>query len=94
MAEQFDCLFILDAFRDRLEAECACQADNRFDDVQVGGVSDQVADELDIDFQVGDGQLLEVGEAAEAGAEVVEGQPAAEFGQPAGEGFAGGRCRA
>ena len=64
---------VFDAFRDRLEAECAGQADYRFDDVQVGGVCGQVADELDIDFEVGDGQPFQVGEAAEAGSEVVEG---------------------
>ena len=66
-------MFVFDAFRDGLEAECACQADNCFDDMQVGGVCGQIADELDIDFEVGDGQFLEVGEAAEAGSEVVEG---------------------
>jgi hypothetical protein len=44
-------LLVLDTLRDRLEAECACQADNRFDYVEVVGVSDQVADELDIDLR-------------------------------------------
>jgi hypothetical protein len=49
-----------------------------FDDVKVVGVSDQVAEELDVDLEVGDGRLLEVGEAAEAGSDVVEGQAATE----------------
>ena len=43
------------------------------------------ADELAVDLDDVERQVLEVGERAEAGAEVVEGEAAAELGEPLGE---------
>ena len=55
--EQGQGRFIFNAFGDRFEAECAGEADNCFDDVEVLGAGDQVADELDVDLEVGDGAV-------------------------------------
>ena len=88
--EQRQGLFVLDALRDRLETERLGQADDRGHDVAVGRIRGEVAHEVDVDLDVGERQVLEVGEAAVAGAEVVEGKTAADLAQAAGEASAGG----
>ena len=54
-------------------------------DQPVGLVAHAVGDELAVDLQVVERQVLEVVEGAEAGAEVVEREAAAELAQPVGE---------
>ena len=51
----------------------------------VGAAGGQLRDELAVDLQVVERQVLEVVEGAEAGAEVVEREAAAELAQPLGE---------
>ncbi|HWK18517.1 MAG TPA: hypothetical protein VNR66_13780, partial [Solirubrobacteraceae bacterium] len=68
--------------------EALGEVDDRRDEVPAGGFGGEVADELDVDLEVSDGESLEIGEAAEAGAEVIERDRAAECVQPAGEPFA------
>ena len=72
-----DRLVVADELGDRALAEPARHADDRLDDELVGAAAG-VGDEVAVDLQVRDGQVLEVEERAEAGAEVVDRQPAAE----------------
>src|ERR1700722_4531870 len=88
LAEKVPGRLVLDAFGDGLEVEGLGEADDGPDQVLVSGVGDQVAYELDVNLEVCDGESLEVGEAAEAGAEVVEGEGAAQVGQALCERFA------
>jgi hypothetical protein len=80
-AQQLQRRFVLDAFSDGLQTERLGEADDGPHDVLVRRIDHQVTDELDVDLQLGDRQRLQVGEAAEPGAEVVEGQSAPELGQ-------------
>ena len=78
LAQQLERLGVLDALGDGLQAEAARERDDRLDDVGAGRVRREVAHELDVDLEEVERELLEVGEAAVAGAEVVEGELAAE----------------
>src|SRR5450755_1260210 len=70
---------ILNAFGDRLDLELVRDADDRLDDLTVLQVAEQVADELDVDLEVVDRQMPQVGEAAMADAEVIQGKGAAQL---------------
>src|SRR5690606_37464174 len=59
-------------FGDRLHAQVAGQADDRFDDRHIGRVGVDVDDEVAVDFQHVGRQLFQVGEGGVAGAEVVQ----------------------
>ena len=71
-------LVVLDAFGDGLLVEAAGQRHQRLDDELIGAVVTAVSDELAVDLEVVKGDVLEVEEAAEAGAEVVQREAAAE----------------
>ena len=90
VAQQGQGLRVLDALGDRLVAESAARPTIALTTMLVGASVTQVADELDVDLQVVRREPLQVGEAAEAGAEVVEGQAAADLGEPGAKAFAGG----
>lgn len=81
LAEQFECLCILDAFRDGLLPKPLGKADHRLDEVLIGRVGGQVTDELDIDLEDRDREAFEVGEAAKAGPEVIQRDRAAQLAQ-------------
>ena len=68
-----------------LLAEALGERDDGVDDELVGGVGQAMGDELAVDLEVVEGQVLQVVEAAEPGAEVVEGEGAAECRQAVGE---------
>jgi hypothetical protein len=76
--KELERLRVFDTFRDRLLLDALGEVNDRLDELLVGGVGGEVADELDVDFEVRDGESLEVGEAAEAGPEVVESDTAAQ----------------
>jgi hypothetical protein len=93
LEQQLERLRILDTLGDRLQLEAARERDDGLDDVAAGRVGREVADELDVDLQEVERQLLEVGEAAVARAEVVERELAAEVVQVLGERARGGLVR-
>src|SRR6202011_2331324 len=76
IAKQPHRLFVFDAFGNGLQSEGVGQADDGSDDVEVGRAGCQVAYKLDVDLEEIEGKPLQVGEASESGAEVIEGQPA------------------
>ena len=76
---------VADELGDRLLAHAPGDVDQRLHDSWFGGVLGEAADELAVDLEVVERQVLEVVEGAEAGAEVVEGEPAAQAAQPLGE---------
>ena len=78
-------LVILDALGDRLLVEAVRERDQRLDHELVGAVAEAVGDELAVDLEVVEGDVLEVEEAAEAGAEVIEREAATELLEPLGE---------
>ena len=78
-------LRVADELRDRLLAQPAGDPHDGLDDELVGLVAQAARDELAVDLQVVEGQVLEVVERAEARAEVVEREAAAELRQPLGE---------
>ena len=82
LAQQLQGLGVLHALGHGLQAEAACQVDHRLHHVAARVVVGQVVDELDVDLEEVDSELLEVGEAAVAGPEVVERDLAAELAQP------------
>lgn len=61
-AQHVQGVLILYAFRDRLLAEALRDGDDRLDESLVCLVVEHLAHELDVDFEVGDGKLAEVGE--------------------------------
>ena len=63
---------VADELRDRLPAHPPDDLRERLDDELVGRRDGQAADEVAVDLQVAEGQVLEVLEGAEAGAEVIE----------------------
>ena len=73
--------FILDAFGDRLDLELLGDPDDRADDLLVLRVGEQISDELDVDLQVVDGKMPEVGERSVTDAKVIECEGAAELAQ-------------
>ena len=79
--------FVGDELGDRLFAEASGDADDGLDhelvDVSAGGVLDEFA----VDLDVVEWQVLEVVEGAEAGAEVIEREAAAEVAQVLREGL-------
>ena len=82
----------LDALGDRAFAEALRDGDERRDDELVGAVGRAAGDELAVDLEVVEREVLEVVEAAEAGAEVIERETAPERGQPLGEAVARAGC--
>ena len=80
---------VLDAFGDRVLAEAAGDADDRFDDFLVGVAGGELADEVDVDLEVARWDVFEVGERPEAGPEVIERDRAAVVGECCGEGARG-----
>jgi hypothetical protein len=56
LAQQLQRVLVLDALGDGLLAESAGEVDDRLDEVLVGGVEGQVADELDVDLEDPDRQ--------------------------------------
>jgi hypothetical protein len=79
LAQQDQALFVFHALGHRLQIEAAGQVDDRLHHLATGPALAQVTDELDVDLQVIDRELLEVGEPAVARAEVVESDLAAEL---------------
>ena len=77
LAEPLHDVAALDALRDRLNLERARHARDRLDDALVGAVAQHVAHELAVDLHVVHGQVLEVRQRRQAGAEVVEREAAA-----------------
>src|SRR3984885_12988506 len=71
-AQQIQRFAVLDTFGDCLLTEPVSDDDDRLDEVLVRCVGDEIADKLDVDLDVCDMELLQVGEASVAGAEVVE----------------------
>ena len=76
---------VLDSFGDRVLAEVSGEGHDRADDEHVALAAGQVTDEVDVDLEVLGRKSLEVGEAGEAGSEVVQSEAAAELDQPLGE---------
>ena len=87
LAEKVPRFFVFHPLGNRLDLEGLSQADDGPDEVLVSRVGEQVPYELDVDLQVPDRQILQVGEAAKAGAEVVESKAASKLGQALGERF-------
>ena len=81
LAQQRDRGGIADVLGDRLLPEAARDVDDGPDDETVGGRGAAFADELAVDLQDVEAHVLEVVERAEAGAEVVQREAAAELGQ-------------
>ena len=77
-AQELHELVVADELRHGLLAEALGDVDDRADDELVGAVGEAVGDELAVDLQVVERQVLEVVEGAEAGAEVVEREAAAD----------------
>ena len=73
--------FIFDAFSDGANVERPSEVDDRLDHSAIGFVGRQVPDELNVDLELGDWQFLEVDEATEAGAEVIDGKATAQVGE-------------
>ena len=94
LAQQVQRGLVLDTLGDRLDAEVLGHGDDRLHDLLIGGIDREVPDELDVDLDEGDRQVLQVGERAVAGAEVVEREAAAETTQAPGEVARGPRRRA
>ena len=80
---------VLDPLGDRPQMEVAGQCQDGVDDVAARGAVGQVADELDVQLEVVDGYLLEVGQRAVAGAEIIQGDLAAQRVKALGEGPGG-----
>ena len=76
---------VLDALGDRRLVELAGEADDPAHHAAVGLVGGELPDELDIDLEVVGREVLEVAEAAEAGAEVVERHATAQLAHPLGK---------
>ena len=83
--QHFDGFLVADELGDRALAHAAGDLHDCGDQDAVGLIHGAVADELAVDLEVVEGQVLEVVEGAEAGAEVVEGEVAAQLGQALGE---------
>ena len=66
-AQELQRFSVLNAFGDRFLTEALGEIDYRFDQVLVCRVVLEVVHELDVDLEVPDRKLLEVGETAEAG---------------------------
>ena len=81
---------VADELGDRALAHAAGELDDGADHEPVGGVGGAVADELAVDLDEVEGQVLEVVEGAEARAEVVQGEAAAELAELLGEAARGG----
>jgi hypothetical protein len=87
---------VFDALGDRLLLERVGDLDNRLDHLLVGLVGHKIAYGLQVDLQVAGVDVLEVGKRAEARAEVIEREVAADAVEPTPEqlGFLEvGRCR-
>ena len=84
-AQHADRRLVADELGDRLPAHAANDARERPDDELVGARDGQAADEVAVDLQVAERQVLEVLERAEAGAEVVQRELAAERQHPGAE---------
>src|ERR1019366_10639344 len=54
---------VLDTLRDGLDPELVCDPDDRLYDLPILLVAEQVPDELDVDLEVVDGQLHQLGDA-------------------------------
>jgi hypothetical protein len=80
VGEDVDAFLVADEFGDGVFAHAAGDLDDGGDQNPVGGVGGAVADVLAVDLEVVERQVLEVIERAEAGAEVIEREPAAELG--------------
>src|ERR1700761_4304562 len=65
---------IFDSFGHGANVERPSEADDRLDHVAIGLVRRQIPNELDVDLELSNRQLLEVDEAPESGAEVIDGQ--------------------
>ena len=76
---------VLDPLRDHLLVQIASDIAQRFDEDAVALVGSQVADEAAIDLQIVDVEALQVVERAEARAEIVEREAAAQLLQLADE---------
>src|SRR4051794_15520882 len=85
LAQERDRLRIAGLLGHRALAHAARDLHERLDDDAVAGVAGAVAHELAVDLEVVEREVLEVVERAEAGAEVVQGEAAAELGEPPGE---------
>ena len=85
LLEQGDGGLVGDELGDGLLAHALGDGDEGLHHELVGGASRQAADEVAVDLDVVEGQVLEVVEGAEARAEVVEGEAAAQAAQPVGE---------
>ena len=82
-------LAVFDALGDRLVAEVLGKPCDCSDEMLVGRVGGQVPYEVDVDLQICEVEGLEVREAGEPGAEVVEGNPAADVREPGDESLSG-----
>ena len=80
----------LDAFGDGSESEALAEADDSGDDFPALTHAGHGADETSVDLEAVEGEGLEVAQAGVAGAEVVEGEAAAELLQLAGNGIGAG----
>src|SRR4051794_13521791 len=84
VAQDGERALVLYALGNRLRAELARHRHDGADDRPVVRAVAGVAHEARVDLQVVDGQASQVGDRAEAGAEVVEREPAAEFAETIG----------
>src|SRR4051812_39359971 len=85
LAQRVERRLPLDPLRDRAQPHAPPDADHRLEQHAVLRPALDVADEVAGDLQEAERHVLEVVERGEAGAEVVERQPAAEPAQPLGE---------
>ena len=92
VGEDVDAFLVADEFGDGVFAHAAGDLHDGGDQGAVGRVGGAVADELAVDLEVVKREVLEVVEGAEAGAEVIEREPAAELGEAIGERRPRGRC--
>ena len=81
VAHQLERGLVADHLGDGALAEAARDVDHGLDDELVGEVRDAAAHELAVDLEVVEGEVLEVVERGEGGAEVVEREAAAEPGE-------------
>ena len=72
VAQQDECLLVFDALGDRDLAHAVRDVDDALDQSLVRLAARHLPDELDVDLELGDWKLAQVGQRSVAGAEVIE----------------------
>ena len=76
---EVDRALVLDSLRHRGDLEVPRRGDDRLDHSLIPRIIGEPTDELHVDLQLGHREALEIGEGAVAGAEVIQGDTAAEL---------------